>query len=61
MKRRDLIRHLEANGCRLLREGGNYSIWENPKNRKRVPVPRHNEIAEYTAVKICKQLEISEP
>ena len=25
MKRRDLIRHLENNGCELLREGGNHS------------------------------------
>ncbi|MBA3786184.1 MAG: type II toxin-antitoxin system HicA family toxin [Acidobacteria bacterium] len=61
MKRRDLIRHLEANGCRLLREGGSHSIWKNPKSGKRTAVPRHNEITEYTAIKICKQLEIPNP
>jgi len=61
MKRRDLIRHLEANGCRLLREGGSHSIWENPKNGKRTAVPRHNEIVEYTAIKICNQLDIDIP
>jgi len=61
MKRRDLIRHLEANGCRLLREGGSHSIWENPKSRKRTAVPRHNEVIEYTAIKICKQLDIPNP
>ncbi|MDQ3063144.1 MAG: type II toxin-antitoxin system HicA family toxin [Acidobacteriota bacterium] len=61
MKRRDLIRHLEANGCRLLREGGSHSIWENPKSGKRTAVPRHNEVTEYTAIKICKQLDIPNP
>jgi len=61
MKRRDLIRHLEANACRLLREGGSHSIWENARNKKRSAVPRHNEIVEYTAVKICSQLEIPKP
>jgi len=61
MKRRDLIRHLEANGCHLLREGGNHSIWENPKNGKRTAVPRHSEVIEYTVIKMCKQLEIPNP
>jgi len=61
MKRRDLIRHLETNSCRLVREGASHSIWENPKNGKRTAVARHNEIVEYTALKICKQLEIQNP
>lgn len=29
MKRKDLIRHLEAQGCELLREGGNHTIFVN--------------------------------
>lgn len=45
MKRRDLIRHLIEHGCRLLREGGSHSIWENTKTKKRTAIPRHNEIA----------------
>ncbi|MGH9820097.1 MAG: type II toxin-antitoxin system HicA family toxin, partial [Pyrinomonadaceae bacterium] len=53
MKRRDLVRHLESNGCRLLREGGSHSIWENTTTKKRTSSPRHNEIADYTALKIC--------
>jgi mRNA interferase HicA len=61
MKRRDLIRHLEINGCRLVREGGNHSIWENPSNKRRAAVPRHNEIVDFTVVRICKQLEIPTP
>jgi mRNA interferase HicA len=54
MKRRDLIRHLESHGCRLLREGGSHSIWENPKTSKRTAVPRHTQIADYTASKIAR-------
>jgi predicted RNA binding protein YcfA (HicA-like mRNA interferase family) len=44
LKRRDLIRHLEAHGCELLREGGNHSIYVNTAVRKTSSVPRHNEI-----------------
>jgi predicted RNA binding protein YcfA (HicA-like mRNA interferase family) len=33
MKRRDLIRHLEPNGCQLLGEGGRHSIYCNLTNR----------------------------
>jgi len=58
MKRRDLLKHLEQNGCFLLREGGEHSIWENPINKRRAAVPRHREIVEYTAKAICKQLGV---
>jgi hypothetical protein len=34
MKRKDLIRHLEAHGCELLREGGNHTICFAQKVRK---------------------------
>ncbi|PYS86495.1 MAG: addiction module toxin, HicA family [Acidobacteria bacterium] len=61
MKRRDLLRHLVSCGCRLFREGGSHSIWENPRTKKRTAIPRHNEINEYTATKICKQLEVPLP
>lgn len=61
MKRIDLIRHLEENGCRLLREGGNHSVYLNPTARKVSTVPRHREINEYLARKICRNLEIAEP
>ena len=54
MKRRDLLRHLRQHGCRLVREGGEHSIWENPATHRRTSVPRHNEILEFTAVRICK-------
>lgn len=58
MKRLDLIRHLEAHGCELLREGGNHSVYVNRKVRKSSAVPRHREINEFLAEKICKDLEI---
>jgi hypothetical protein len=29
MKRVDLVRHLEAHGCALLREGGRHSVFVN--------------------------------
>ena len=58
MKFRDLIRHLEQNGCELLREGGNHSVYVNRKTRKSTAVPRHREINEILAKKICKDLEI---
>lgn len=58
MKRKDLIRHLNENGCILLREGGKYSVFQNPVNQKEIPVTRHMEIADFAAKKICKELEI---
>ena len=58
MKRIDLIRHLESHGCRLLREGGSHSVYVNLETRKVSAVPRHREIKEFLARKICKDLEI---
>ena len=58
MKRRDLIQHLIRCGCRFVREGGEHSIWENPENQRRTSVPRHRDIPEFTAMRICKQLGI---
>jgi predicted RNA binding protein YcfA (HicA-like mRNA interferase family) len=61
MKRRDLLQHLHANGCALLREGGRHSIYWNPQNRHTTAVPRHGEIREPLVKRICKDLEIPEP
>jgi mRNA interferase HicA len=61
MKRRDLVRHLERNGCELLREGGNHTIYVNRGKKKVSAVPRHREIIEFTAKKICKDLEVPVP
>jgi predicted RNA binding protein YcfA (HicA-like mRNA interferase family) len=61
MKRRDLLRHLSEQGCRILREGGSHSIWHNPANGRRTSVPRHREIPDFTAGRICTQLDIPPP
>lgn len=61
MKRRDVIRHLEQNGCELLREGANHTIYVNRTKGKASSVPRHNEINEFLVVKICRDLEIPDP
>ena len=57
MKRVDLVRHLLAHGCELLREGGNHSVFLNRSTRKVATVPRHREINEFLARKICKDLD----
>jgi mRNA interferase HicA len=61
VKRRDLVRHLERHGCRLLREGANHSLYLNPDRRKVSTVPRHREINEFLADKICRDLDIPKP
>jgi predicted RNA binding protein YcfA (HicA-like mRNA interferase family) len=61
VKRTDLIRHLEQHGCLLLREGGSHSVYVNRAARKTSTVPRHREINEHLARKICRDLEIPVP
>ncbi|HEY6328364.1 MAG TPA: type II toxin-antitoxin system HicA family toxin [Blastocatellia bacterium] len=58
MKRRELIHHLKSQGCGLLREGSRHSWWHNPALNKRSAVPRHTEISNDLANKICKDLGI---
>jgi mRNA interferase HicA len=62
VKRRDLEKRMRRHGCSLKREGGNHSIWHNPEGGgATVPVPRHSEIADVLARKICKDLGIPPP
>ena len=56
MKRTSLIKHLQANGAYLLREGKKYSIYQ--KENLKTEVPRHSEIVDELARKICKDLGI---
>lgn len=60
MKRRDLIRHLEQHDCELMREGGSHTVYVNRAKRKTTAVPRHREINDFLARKICQDLEILE-
>ena len=61
MKRRDLIQHLEENGCQSLREGGKHTLFVNRTTRKATTVPRHRESNNFLARKICRDPEIPEP
>lgn len=61
MKRLDLLRHLEAHGCRFLREGGSHTVYINPSTRKATTIPRHREVNEILARKICKDLDVPQP
>lgn len=54
LKRRDLIKELEDGGFRLLRDDGDHTIYTRPGYR-RIEVPKHREINEYTARTILKQ------
>ena len=61
MKRKKLLGHLEKCGCMLLREGANHSLYINREKMKISTVPRHIEINDYLAKKICKDLGIDVP
>lgn len=61
MKRRRLIKHLEKQGCEFLREGGSHTVFVNRRTRKATTIPRHREINEFLARKICRDLEVPEP
>lgn len=58
MKLTNLIRHLKKFGCIFIREGGNHTIYKNPVNGRMTSVPRHREIKEFLARKICDDLGI---
>ncbi|MCZ7649973.1 MAG: type II toxin-antitoxin system HicA family toxin [Thermoanaerobaculia bacterium] len=61
MKRLALVRHLEAHGCELLREGANHTVYVNRAARKSSSVPRHRDLNEFLARKICRDLEVPDP
>jgi mRNA interferase HicA len=54
MKKKELLKYLSNQGCALLREGGRHSWWHNPALNKRSAIPRHSEIKDILARKICK-------
>jgi predicted RNA binding protein YcfA (HicA-like mRNA interferase family) len=56
MKRTELIKQITAKWAVLIRHGSNHDIYMQPKNGNTEPVPRHNEIKEYMARKILKNL-----
>ena len=60
MKRRDLIKHLEKNGCFFVREGGNHTVYQSASGAKS-QIPRHREIKETLVKRICKDLKVPRP
>ncbi|MBM3477049.1 MAG: addiction module toxin, HicA family [Armatimonadetes bacterium] len=58
MTRRALILHLRRQGCVLLREGSRHSVFSNLRTGAQSSVPRHAEIGNRLAEKICKDLEV---
>jgi mRNA interferase HicA len=60
VKRGALLRHLRYHGCVLKREGGSHSLWTNPANANVEAVPRHTEVPNILAKKICRNLGVPE-
>jgi len=58
VKRHELLDHLKRHGCTLSREGGRHTIYSNPDNGAKAAVPRHGEIDNRLARKICEQLGV---
>jgi hypothetical protein len=56
MKRNQLIKHLRKNDAYLLREGRRHTIFQ--KGQLKTQLPRHNEIVDELARKICKDLDV---
>lgn len=56
MKRRELLRRLQKEGCVLLRSGGNHDIYVCSRTGKKQPVSRHSEIDEHLARHIIRYL-----
>ncbi len=46
--------------CYLKREGGSHSLWANPNTGAIEAIPRHNEISNQLARKICRNLSVPE-
>ena len=60
MKRRQLVRHILEQGCVLVREGARHSVYYNPNTGGTPALPRHTEVNDYLARKICRDLGISQ-
>jgi len=58
VKRSALLRHLRKHGCTLKREGRSHSLWTNPQTGHVEAVPRHTEVPDLLARKICRALSV---
>jgi hypothetical protein len=60
MKTGALLRFLRMHGCYLKREGAAHSLWANPNTGGVEAIPRHTEISDVLARKICRGLGVPE-
>jgi predicted RNA binding protein YcfA (HicA-like mRNA interferase family) len=59
LKRKELIKYLISHGAFLVREGRRHSIYS--KGKYRTEIPRHNEIVDELARKICRDMDLPFP
>lgn len=50
MKRNELLKQLNKEGCIFLRSGSKHDIYINPKTGQKQAIPRHSEIDNSLAV-----------
>lgn len=55
-----MLLHLRRHGCQLKREGAAHALWVNPNTGAVEAVPRHTEISDLLARKICRGLGVPE-
>jgi len=60
MKRKKLLTYLKKNKCSLFYEGKRHSVYCDFDNDKTSTVPRHAELDDLLANKICRDLGIEE-
>lgn len=60
MKRQRLIRFLLEKRCIFVREGGKHTVFFNPLTKRTSTVPRHSDVNNFLARKICRDLGIEE-
>lgn len=60
MKRIGLLKHLRMHGCVLKREGRGHSPWLNLRTGHTEAVPRHTDIVDILARKICRGPSVPE-
>jgi len=58
VKRSTLVQHLRKHGCHLKREGSSHSLWANPRTGSVEAIPRHGEIPNLLARKVCRGLGV---
>lgn len=56
VKRKELVKYIENHGAYFVREGRRHSIYK--KGKARTEIPRHSEIVNELARKICRDLDI---